>query len=223
MDLSIVRLATEITVVDGWNGMSEAAPIVLRANLNRQRDGTFAGSASLRVGYGERETVQNLEVSVPKRTMVAVLSRLAKTTVASGRYTPMLEHTDDYPSITIKIETPHGSMELETASQGPNYVPWGLRHDGKEYTVAAAEPGRALELLRPHIGCKRLEEMVDAVCNRGFPSSEPDAVRAEPVDSDPEVVRSRFVDDSLEYVSVTPPESKSTLVARPKARKDATR
>lgn len=79
--------------------------------------------------------------------LAPILARLGTVPVTEGEYVPRIEHTDDYPSLTIEVVTPAGTASFSSRSQGRFADPWQLTVGDHSGVVASTIPGEALDAL----------------------------------------------------------------------------
>jgi hypothetical protein len=137
---------------DAWSGMSEDSPHAGVYELKRTSSGALVGHAWM-FRRGQCEHAQELRLSEENAT--SLLRLIADSLVLRIPYKPLIEHTDDFPSIEIAIhvgptvEAPHGGIALlSTSSQGESHVPWCACVRGEVFTLLGDNVGRALNLIR---------------------------------------------------------------------------
>jgi hypothetical protein len=145
-----------IEIVDYWTGLGDG-PVEFTWRLGRQGAAThaFAGVGTLARGSGR--TSGPLTVTIPDSAMRAFLRGLAAAPRRQGAYKPRIEHTDDYPELTIRLHTRAGITEFFSASQGPARRPWRVTIDARNYVSDSAAPAEALKHLLPFLQRTELE------------------------------------------------------------------
>lgn len=160
-----LRGAQSIVIIDEWNGLSPLAPILAVYRIDRQDETWFfAGTGSFSVGGGRADArTRNVMVALPDSVTRRFLAALAAVPVAEGRYEPALTHTDDYPSLTIRLEFGDGTVEFYSGSQGEGMRPWRVRLQGpgsvRELVSDSDAPWRALRALFPFLKRDVLEAL----------------------------------------------------------------
>jgi len=146
-----------VEIVDYWMGLEPRGPIELTWRLGRQgaTTHTFTGVGTLARGHGL--TSGPLTVTIPDSAMTAFLRGLAAAPRTPGEYTPRIEHTDDYPELTIRMHTQAGITEFYSASQGDERRPWRVTIDGRRYVSDSPAPAEALKHLLPYLRRDELE------------------------------------------------------------------
>ncbi len=148
--LFAIEAAELVVDQDRWWGMSDDSPIASDYELLREPSGGFAGQRhAFRRGTHEGVAEVALTAAVAKR----FLHTLASAPVAPGPYEPLMDHTDDFPSVELAIHTGGdvhrgGILLLFTSSQGTFHTPWCATFRGETVTLPSNHAGRALALLR---------------------------------------------------------------------------
>jgi hypothetical protein len=155
--LARLKEAVELTIEDEWAGLGVSHRAYYR--LQRQTNG-FTGKASFEVGWAA-PTAVIADVSVPMKAALEFFETLAQLPAVYGYYEPRIEHTDDYPSVSIEVMLPDQTVRFYSRSQGENNVPWGLDVKGDTFVINSDEPARALNLLRPYLKRDVLRKLVD--------------------------------------------------------------
>jgi len=145
-----------VEIVDYWMGLVDG-PIEFTWRLGRQDAAThaFSGVGTLARSHGR--TSGPLPVTIPDSAMLAFLRELAAAPRKPGEYTPRIEHTDDYPELTIRLHTRGGITEFFSASQGDARRPWRVTIDGRRYVSDSAAPAEALKHILPFLRRAELE------------------------------------------------------------------
>ena len=160
MELRSILEATHIELVDHWYGMHPLAPFDTNAELELGDGGAMSGSVTFSIGYGAGMHSESQDVSLTGRQTKSLLEALAEVSAVAGKYEPLIEHTDDMPSISIVLSTPIGQIKFFTESQGKYHAPWGVMVGEDTFVVDSPVPGKVLHRLRRLLGAKRLNEMV---------------------------------------------------------------
>lgn len=145
-----------VEIVDYWMGLEPEGPIEFSWRLGRQGPGhAFTGVGTLAHPHGR--TSGPLTVTIPDSAMAAFLRGLAAAPRTPGEYKPKIEHTDDYPELTIRMHTPTGITEFYSASQGDERRPWRVTIDARQYVSDSPTPAEALKHLLPYLRRDELE------------------------------------------------------------------
>jgi hypothetical protein len=158
--------AYSITIIDNWDGLAPDAPInslyTLKNPTEHIEDGQFQGSALFSVGGNFADTKkETAQISVPKDVIQAFLQRLSEVSPENGTYQPFMEHTDDYPEITIRVLYGNAkTIEFYTTSQGDEHIPWKVTYNSNSYVVKSGIPMQALEILKPYLAQDVLDNLV---------------------------------------------------------------
>ncbi len=143
-----------------WTGLSPIAPIQADYDLRMQEDGTLTGTATYKITYDE--LTETVDIVIPADVVEAFNNKLSTIDLEREAYTPLIEWTDDYPSLSIIVETKTAVYKVYSGSQGENHVPWGATVDNEEFTVNSAIPAEALIILEPYLKLDVQEAMIDA-------------------------------------------------------------
>jgi hypothetical protein len=154
-----------ISIVDGWTGLSPLAPIEAYYRLE-PTNGHFSGMAEFSVaGYTEAMT-RSVAISVPLAVIEDLVALLASTPLEVGKYRPVFSHTDDFPNISIVLESRDGDLGFSTKSQGSRHIPWGVVVGRDQYVTYADTPAQALDLLDPYLARDVQEALFDLALSR---------------------------------------------------------
>jgi hypothetical protein len=129
--LGAVVSATEVEISDGWSGLGPS-------------------SSSHHVLRRVKDRVSGVK-GLPKVTFESFLRTLSEAPILRGKYAPRIEHTDDYPSISIRVRTREGEFLFHSESQGAAHVPWAVEVKGTTYVIPSDAPARALAMLAPFL------------------------------------------------------------------------
>jgi hypothetical protein len=155
LDLSEVQT---VTIQDRWAGLSPISPIDASYDLI-QINGELRGNATFAVA--NNGDVREEGITVPAEGVRDFVTILQRAVLIAGNYTPLIEHTDDYPYITITILTPNDRIEVFSQSQGDGHKPWGATVHGQEYTIETDIPQQALNALNRYMKRDILEGMFE--------------------------------------------------------------
>lgn len=187
----------EVRIKDEWDGYGPIAPISSLWELK-----TFHGLAGTVIfraqpdfpmlrwsparpdlqgpGSSGKVFFKTADIAVPEENAKNFLKRLSQVHLVRGEYVPSIPRTDNYPSITIEIETSGVLVSRETItfftqSQGKGHVPWGVTIQGVTYVVPSDIPARALEELDPYLRRNILENLLSTLRNsEPLPPKPPD-------------------------------------------------
>jgi hypothetical protein len=155
--LAMVKQGEVVEIQNDWNGYSDITPILRHYKL-WVKNKELVGNAHIAVGgYGAAGIHQQAttKVKIPAAVTAQFLATLAKTPIKSGSYKPLINRTDDYPSVTIQVKVKQQLMIFSSQSQGASRVPWKVRiRSGKtntDYISNADFPTQALKLLSPYL------------------------------------------------------------------------
>jgi hypothetical protein len=145
-----------VEIVDYWMGLGDG-PIEFTWRLGRQGAATHTFTGVGTLAHSRGRTSGPLPVTIPDSAMLAFLRGLAASPRTPGAYTPKIEHTDDYPELTIRLHTPAGITEFFSASQGDERRPWRVTIDTRRYVSDSAAPAEALKHILPFLHRAELE------------------------------------------------------------------
>ena len=126
-----IRGAQEVDIVQAWSGLG--TPSSLQWVLRRQGDRVDGAAA------------------IPLPAFESFLATLIESPLLRAPYEPHFERTDDYPSRSIRLTGPSGTVRFFTHSQGRGNVPWAVEVGGTTYVVPTDAPARALRVLEPFL------------------------------------------------------------------------
>jgi ankyrin repeat protein len=126
-----IRGAQEVEIGDHWSGLG--TPSSSQWVLRRQGDRVDGAAA------------------IPLPAFESFLATLIDSPLLRAPYVPHFEHTDDYPSLSIRLTGPRGTVRFFTESQGRGHVPWAVEVGGTTYVVPTDAPARALSVLQPFL------------------------------------------------------------------------
>ena len=164
MPLFDAATATQVQFNLSWTGLSPLAPIVNQSVLTLTND-TFEGTAHLEAAGYRTGVSDTVAISVPASAMTTFLTALANTPVVSETYRPYFSHTDDYPSLEIRIQTGGHVVTFSTTSQGPTNVPWAIDVDGQKYVSYSDDIVAALNEIQPFLAKDAQQQLLDKVRN----------------------------------------------------------
>ena len=140
----------EIIINDQWTGFSSTGCYKSHCRLKKDQN-RFIGKAAFSVGWHDPMR-SNVPLEVPVKKIHVFLDLLACSVLKSGRYTPYLDHTDDYPEVTISLRA--GGLQAArfySASQGQDRAPWKVTVNRHSYVVTSPFPGMGLEILSENL------------------------------------------------------------------------
>ncbi|HEX8905735.1 MAG TPA: hypothetical protein VF771_12870, partial [Longimicrobiaceae bacterium] len=148
-----------IEIVDYWEGLEPQGPIEAVYHLERQGEShTFSGTGTLT--QARRRTSGPLPVTIPDSAVEAFLRALAAAPRAPGEYVPRIEHTDDYPHLTIRLRSDTSVVEFYSESQGQERRPWRVTVGGRRYVSDSAAPAQAMRHIQPYLRRAELDRVV---------------------------------------------------------------
>jgi hypothetical protein len=162
LNVSNVRI---IDIRNDWMGLSEFGPVGRHFVLKPAATG-FEGTATFSLGGAVNVKTKDVPISVPAADVRAFLDLLAHAPLQKGTYTPLIEHTDDYPSVKIDVTAANARFSFYSTSQGDDAVPWGAEVGGEKYTVNSKAPMDAFRKLEPYFKETELGKFMEAVRTR---------------------------------------------------------
>ena len=91
--------ADSLTIESSWMGLSPVAPLEARYTLRRDGE-NFTGQAHFLAGKRRRRET----IVIPLPAVRNFLNQLLSTPMKPGKYTPRIDHTDDYPTLRIVVK-----------------------------------------------------------------------------------------------------------------------
>lgn len=174
-----LRDARALEIVDAWEGYSAVSPTRATYSLVRAADGSFTGTAQIRVGSGRVRRDTSFAVRLPPAAADSLLRELADAPVQPGRYQPAFAHTDDYPRIRVDLAVGDSVIRFHTTSQGRAHVPWRVSVGGRTYVSGSERIWSALSAALERLGSPQKRAMIEAAeqdpearCGHG-PASQP--------------------------------------------------
>jgi len=157
--------ARAFRIEDAWQGYSAVTPrsaIFVLALTGRRFDSSADFSVTCNDRYGSRIFRRTLPLHVRPIRFQLFLYELSQTALKPGPYAPFVGHTDDFPSITIEVETGQGKVTFFTRSQGRHHVPWAVRLGGHIYVLTTDSPMQAYDDLKPYLRLDILDGLLSA-------------------------------------------------------------
>src|SRR4051794_5463526 len=139
-----------VRIQDDWSGLALDAPLLRHYQLEG-KNGPFEGTAEFSAARGARQRTATINIAIPADIASAFLQALGSVAAQEGAYKPKVDHTDDYPSRVIDLDTAQGPVRFYTQSQGADAVPWGLDFAGRTYVINVDTPATALALIGPYL------------------------------------------------------------------------
>ena len=177
----LMQTAT-VEIRNDWNGYSDITPVLRHYKLRIEHQ-KLVGKAHIAVGgYGAAgiHQQQTKRLTIPAAVTTKFLATLAKTPLQVGSYKPIIERTDDYPSIEIELKIDRQQVIFSSQSQGRNYVPWKVTvtqaNKTTSYISNSAIPAQALQILAPYLDCQGIDRIIQQrrqKINRNFRSEIP--------------------------------------------------
>jgi hypothetical protein len=145
-DLGDLSDITTLGIVVGWLGLSQLSPISADYSLKLRED-EFEGKGRFKVASAGATR----SITVPRDVVRGFMAAVEKVELVEEKYEPRITHTDDYPSLTISVQTKRGPLTVGTRSQpqrskSGNYVdrtPWVVEYLGRTFVVAANDLDQA--------------------------------------------------------------------------------
>ena len=159
-DLRSIRLA------DDWAGLADYGPTQAHYML-QPKAGGFLGQATFSAGgdFSKEQMTDSAEITIPIRVVQNFLNTLAEATLEDGPYEPYIEHTDDYPDLSIDLVFDGQTVSYQSQSQGGGHVPWAVSIDTQTYVINSGIPMQAWALLSPYLKQDKLQQLEDRVSN----------------------------------------------------------
>ncbi|HEX6746495.1 MAG TPA: hypothetical protein VF092_04205 [Longimicrobium sp.] len=148
-----------VEIRDYWMGLEPQGPIEAVYHLERQGI-TFAFAGTGELTQARRRHAGPLRIAIPGTAMRAFLRGLEVAPRAPGRYEPRIEHTDDYPELTIRLRADTAVAEFYSASQGNDRRPWRVTIGGREYVSDSAIPAEAFSYIQPYLRRAELDRHI---------------------------------------------------------------
>jgi hypothetical protein len=146
-----IRLdANTRTSKEGSRAVLGAVVSATEVEVSGSQSGLGPSSSSHYVLRREKDRVSGVK-GLPKATFESFLRTLSEAPILRGRYTPRIEATDDYPSISIRVGTREGEFLFHSESQGEAHVPWAVEVKGTTYVIPSEAPAQALAMLAPYL------------------------------------------------------------------------
>jgi len=159
-NLTQLAKVQSIEIHDDWMGLSEYGPVGRYYSMKPEGD-QFTGKAVFSLGGGPLLKTKEEPISVPKATVQDFLNLLAQSQLDKGEYKPNIEHTDDYPSVTIDVQFAGDKLSFFSKSQGEWAVPWGVSLGGESYVSRSKSPAMAMKLLQPFFKHESMEKLME--------------------------------------------------------------
>ncbi len=177
----LMQTAT-VEIRNDWNGYSDITPVLRHYKLRIEHQ-KLVGKAHIAVGgYGAAgiHQQQTKRLTIPAAVTTKFLAILAKTPLQVGSYKPLIDRTDDYPSIAIDLKIDRQQVIFSSQSQAHNYVPWKVTvtqaNKTTSYISNSAIPAQALQILAPYLDCQGIDRIIQQrrqKINRNFRSEIP--------------------------------------------------
>lgn len=144
-----------------WSGLTRFSPYEAHYDLHPQADHIIGQARFSVAGSSGNPRTSETTIDIPADAITAFLRLLAATPLSEGAYTPLITHSDDYPKIGIQIETSSGTIEVFTASQGDQHIPWGLHIGEKMFVIDSDAPMQAIAALEPFLHQDMMQKLID--------------------------------------------------------------
>jgi hypothetical protein len=154
-DLADLPETRAVFIGIGWYGLSALSPLSAGYPLELHDD-QFTGEGRFQVADGP---TAKRAIAVPRAVVRAFLTAASKVPLVEGEYKPRIEHTDDYPSLEIDVETKQGPLHIGSQSQqkqpqSGTYVdrsPWRIGYRNRTFVVTASDLDQAFESFEPYL------------------------------------------------------------------------
>jgi hypothetical protein len=142
--------ARTVVIELGWQGLSPLSPVEANYRLEL-RDGQFEGKGRFKVA----SATATRDIVVPRDLMRAFLAAATRVALVEKKYQPRITHTDDYPTVTVAVQTKQGNVTIATRSQpqksasGNHWdsTPWAIDYSGRTFVVTSEDLDQALDPL----------------------------------------------------------------------------
>jgi len=151
--------ANSIHIQEGWGGLGIAS----HAEYVLKREGNaFKGEGHFTVGRLEEKA----SIELPPDVAQKFLRQLGEAKLEKGPYTPLIQHTDDYPSFRIELGLAGGTVVIHSESQGEYHVPWAAEIGSQVYVIDSELPARAYMDLKPYLKPEIRERLANEASKR---------------------------------------------------------
>ena len=170
---SLLEQTSIITITDNYSSIGPG----YEAGYSLNRTGnSFTGSAKISA-YTTQQNI-TLNIAIPPDVTKDFLQSLAQIPIEEGKYTPFIQHTDDYPDTSYQVETPYGVLDFYTQSQnkadadssGFYNLPWGFNFAGRIFTINSPLASQALDKLSPYLHQEVLRQALNGETLKPDPS-----------------------------------------------------
>jgi hypothetical protein len=146
-ELADLSETTSLAIAVGWQGLSLLSPVSGDYSLELRKD-QFEGEGRFKVATASATRA----IIIPRDVVRVFLAAAGKVEVVEKKYQPRITHTDDYPSLSVSVQTKHGLLTIGTNSQpqrpkSETYVdrtPWAIRYLGRTFVVTANDLARPI-------------------------------------------------------------------------------
>jgi hypothetical protein len=149
-----------ITIQDNWTGYSNLSPIQVNYQLTFQ-NGALIGTGNFSIASQQNNyQAQAIPIEIPIPVTQAFFQKLKEIQLIEGHYSPNIQKTDDYPSLSITLDTRRETIEIFSQSQGKEHIPWSAYMRDKEYIIESGIPAEALAIIEPYLSKDVLENLI---------------------------------------------------------------
>jgi hypothetical protein len=172
-ELTNLPATTTLAIAIGWLGLSPLSPIDAVYSLALRND-QFEGDGKFSVAAASATRA----VTIPSDIVRAFLVAVTKVELVEKDYTPRITHTDDYPSLSVMVQTGRGVLQIGTRSQqqrpkSGTYVdrtPWAITYLGRTFVVTASDLDQAFDPWESHLQYgEAIDEQANKIRKRNHP------------------------------------------------------
>ncbi len=150
-----------IEILDEWSGYNPLAPFKASYSIIPELFSSTV-KALHTIGSENRNTLmEGFELMLSRKVLQGFLKKVAEVPIIEGKYQPTWDHTDDYPSIEIKLKVGNRQLKLFTSSQGENHLPWGATYNKREYVISSPVLAQAYQELLTQVHHDRLTTLIN--------------------------------------------------------------
>jgi hypothetical protein len=153
-DLASLSDAKSVAIGVGWLGLSPLSPVSAGYFLELHNE-RFEAEGRFKMASASATR----PIKIPRDVLKAFLTTISDVELTEGEYQPRINHTDDYPSLEISVQTAQGPLKIWTNSQprkskSGTYVdrtPWAISYLGRTFVVETTALDDAFEPIEPHL------------------------------------------------------------------------
>jgi hypothetical protein len=171
-DLASLSDASSVTIKVGWRGFSPLSPMSARYLLELRNE-RFETDAQFKIASASATR----PIKIPRDVLKAFLAAVSDVELTEGaEYHARIDHTDDYPSLQISVQTAQGRLNIWTNSQSRtsksgtsvDRTPWAISYLGRSFVVETTVLDDAFEPIEPHL---RQDEVFNELADQILPKN----------------------------------------------------